>query len=127
MSRASELLKLPGVVSAGVFSRKGFVEEFEGALSEAEVAEMMELCAALTMTMEMQGRLLERMPGQSGWSTRGWMTWGPEWAVVTVYDGTCIVQGRQAPFNQLIEAMTEAAGTELIKPFGKGESDADTG
>jgi hypothetical protein len=37
------------------------------------------------------------------------------------------VQGRQAPFNQLIEAMTEAAGTELIKPFGKGESDADTG
>lgn len=115
MSRASELLKLPGVVSAGVFSRKGYVEEFEGTLGEAEVAEMMELCAALTMTMEMQGRLLQRMPGQSGWSVHGWMTWEPERAVVTMHDSTCVVQGRHTSFNQLIKAMTAAADAEMIK------------
>ena len=36
MSRTSELVKLPGTVAAALFSRKGFLEEFEGTLTEAE-------------------------------------------------------------------------------------------
>lgn len=116
MSRSAELLKLPGVVSAGLFSRKGYLEEFEGALSEAEMVEMANLSAALTMTLEMQGRLLERMPGQAGWRCHGWVTWGPEMAVVTIHDSTCVVQGQQTSFNELIEAMTASADAEMIKP-----------
>lgn len=117
MSRSAELLKLPGVVSAGLFSRKGYLEEFEGAaLSEAEMGEMANLSAALTMTLEMQGRLLDRMPGQAGWRCHGWVTWGPEMAVVTIHDSTCVVQKQHTSFNQLIKAMTASADAEMIKP-----------
>lgn len=128
MSRSSELMKLPGAVAAGLFSRKGLLEEFEGALSESEAGEMVHLCTAISMTMEMQGRLLSRMADQSGWDgLYGWMTWGPEKSIVTIHDSVCIVQGRQASFNQTIKAMTVSAATEPIKPGGKGEPNADIG
>jgi roadblock/LC7 domain-containing protein len=128
MSRASELVKLPGTVAASLFSRKGFLEEFEGALTEAEAGEMVHLCAAITLTMEMQGRLLGRMADQSGWdSCYGWITWGPEMSIVTIHDSMCIVQGQQTSFNQVIKAMTASADTEIIKPGGKGEPNASIG
>lgn len=128
MSRTSELLKLSGVVAAGLFSRKGFLEEYEGALTEAEAVEMVGLCTAITMTMEMQGRLLGRMADQSGWDNcYGWMTWGPEMAIVSVHDSMCIVQGQQTSFNQVIQAMTASANTGMIKPGGKGEPNAIVG
>jgi len=128
MSRTSELLNLPGVVAAGLFSRKGYLEEYEGALAEAEAVEMVGLCTAITMTKEMQGRLLGRMVDQSGWdSFYGWMTWGPEMAIVSVHDSMCIVQGQQTSFNQVIQAMTASANTEMIKPGGKGEPNAIVG
>lgn len=128
MSRTSELLKLSGVEAAGLFSRKAYLEEFEGGLTEAEAVEMASLCTALLMTMEMQGRLLGRMAGQSGWdSCYGWMTWGPEMAIVTIHDSMCLVRGRQTSFNQVIKAMTESANAEMIKPGGKGEPNASIG
>jgi roadblock/LC7 domain-containing protein len=121
-------MNLPGVVAAGLFSRKGYPEEFEGALSEAEATELANLCAAITMSMEMQGRLLGRMVDQAGWdSAYGWMTWGPERAVVAVHDAMCIVEGRQASFNQLIRAMAASARAEIVKPGGKGELNASIG
>jgi roadblock/LC7 domain-containing protein len=110
MSRTSELLKLPGVVAAAVFSRKGHLEELEGALSEAEATEMGNLCADVTMNAELQGRLLGRLADQYGWECQGWITFGPEMSVVTIQDGTCMVQGQQASFNQVVKAMTESAG-----------------
>jgi len=128
MSRSSELMKLPGTVAAGLFSRKGFLEEFEGTLTQAEAEEMAGLCAAITLTMEMQGRLLGRLADQSGWDDcYGWMTWGPEMSIVAIHDSLCVVQGGQASFNQLVKAMTESAGTEPVKPGGKGEPNADIG
>ena len=128
MSRTSELLDLPGVAAAGLFSRKGFLEEYEGALTEAEANEMVSLCTAITMMLEMQGRLMDRMVDQSGWdSCYGWMTWGPEMAIVTVHDSMCIVQGQNVSFNQLIQAMTASANAEIIKPGGKGEPNASIG
>ncbi len=128
MSRTSELVKLPGTVAAGLFSRKGFLEEFEGTLTQTEAEEMAGLCAAITLTMEMQGRLLGRLADQSGWDDcYGWVTWGPEMSIVAIHDSLCVVQGGQASFNQLVKAMTESAGTEPIKPGGKGEPNADIG
>lgn len=121
-------MDLPGVAAAGLFSRKGYPEEFEGALSEAEATELANLCAAITITMEMQGRLLGRMVDQAGWdSSYGWITWGPERAIVAVHDSMCIVQGRQASFSQLIKTMTASAQAEIIKPGGKGEPNASIG
>lgn len=128
MFKTSELLELPGVVAAGIFSRKGLLEEFEGALTEVEAVGMAKLCAAITLTMEMQGRLLSRLTDKSGWeSCYGWMTWGPEMSIVTIHDSVCIVQGQQTSFNQMIQAMTVLADAEVIKPGGKGEPNANIG
>lgn len=125
MSRTSELMKLPGTVAAALFSRKGYLEEFDGALSEAEFNEMANLCTAITLTMEMQGRLLSRLAGKSGWnSCYGWMAWSPDMSIVTIHDSMCLVQGRHASFNRAIKAMLESAGHEPIKPGGKGETNA---
>ena len=128
MSRTAELLKSPGVVAAGIFSRKGHLEALDGKLTEAEAVEMAGLCAAITLTMEMQGRLLSRLADQPGWdSGYGWMTWGPDMAIVAVHDSLCLAQGRNTSFNQLIQAMRESAQTEPIKPGGKGEPNAGIG
>ena len=89
---------------------------------------MVDLCAAITLTMEMQGLLLGRMADQAGWdSCYGWMTWGPALSLVTAHDSTCIVQAQSASFNDVFRAMTEAAVAEPIKPGGKGEPNANIG
>jgi hypothetical protein len=40
------------------------------------------LCADITMNVELQGRLLGRLADQSGWECHGWITFGPEMSVV---------------------------------------------
>ncbi len=40
MSRSSELLKLSGAMAAGLFSRKGLLEEFEGSFSMTDAQSM---------------------------------------------------------------------------------------
>jgi roadblock/LC7 domain-containing protein len=128
MSRTSELMELPGVVAAGMYSRKGLLEEFEGGLPEAEAVGLVNLCSAITLIMEMQGRLLGRMAGQSGWnSSCAWMMWGPDKAIVSVRDSVCVAQAGHTSFNQLIQAMTKSADAEVIKPGGKGEPNASIG
>lgn len=127
MSRTSELVKLPGTVAAALFSRKGFLEGFEGTLTEAEAEKVATLSATITLTMEMQGRLLGRMVDQSGWdSSYGWVMWGPEMSFVAIHDSVCIVRGQQASFNQVIKAMKESADAEIVTPW-KGEPNADIG
>lgn len=128
MSRTSELVKLPGAVTAALYSRKGYLEESDGELTAAEAAEMASLCTAITMTLEMQCSLLGRLAGQPGWdSCYGWMTWGPDLSLVTVHDSTCIVQAQSTSFNDVFRAMTDAAVAEPIKPGGKGEPNANIG
>jgi roadblock/LC7 domain-containing protein len=128
MSRTTELVKLPGAVAAALYSRKGYLEESDGALTAAEAAEIASLCTAITMTLEMQCSLLNRVAGKPGWNVcYGWMSWGPEMSLVTVHDSTCIVRARAASFNDLFRAMTEAAVVEPIKPGGKGEPNANIG
>lgn len=126
MTRSSELLELPGVVSSGLFSRKGLMEEYEGELTEDEAVGLVNLCAALTLTMEMQGRLLSRLTGRPGWnSCYGWVTWGPEMSIVAIHDSVCLAQSAATSFSQLIQTMTESADVEVFKPGGKGEPNAD--
>jgi roadblock/LC7 domain-containing protein len=111
MSRSSELLTLPGVVAAGLFSRKGFLEEFEGPFPDSEASGLTGLCAAITLTMEMQGLLLDRLSGEPGWQgCRGWAMWSPERSIVAVDDSMCILQTAAASFNQVFSAMRTAAG-----------------
>src|SRR5512143_3441990 len=110
MSRTSELTRLPGVAAAGLFSRKGFLEEFEGTMTVAEATEMANLCSDITMNIELQGRLLGRLADKAAWDGQGWITFGPDMAVVAIGDSACMVKSGQASFNQVIRAMAESAG-----------------
>lgn len=116
MSRTSELVKLPGVHAATLFSRKGYPDEFEG-LSETEATEMANLCAAITMTVEMQGRMLARVSDRPGWENCcGWMMWGPEQTVLAVRDSACIARAAEVPFKRLIDAMEASAAAQIVQP-----------
>ena len=113
MSRSSELLDLPGAIAGGFFSRKGLLEEFEGPFSRSEADALAGLCSAVTLTMEMQGLLLDRLTGEPGWDgCYGWATWGPERAILAVGESMCVLETRAASFNEAISAMRLAAGVE---------------
>jgi Uncharacterized conserved protein len=123
MSRTTDLMAVPGVVAAGMYSRKGLMEQFEGGLPEAEAVGLVNLSSAITLIMEMQARLLGRIAEQSGWDGRcAWMMWGSEKAIVTVGDTVCVAQSGATSFNQLIQAMQVSAEVELFKPAEEGES-----
>jgi roadblock/LC7 domain-containing protein len=111
MSRSSALRELPGALAGGLFSRKGLVEEFEGPFSASEADALAGLCSAITLTMEMQGLLLDRLTGQPGWNgCYGWATWGSERAIAAVGEGMCILDTRTSSFNEVFSAMRRAAG-----------------
>lgn len=113
MSRVSELLKLPGTVASGVFSRKGIMTEFEGPFPKPDAELAVRLCAANTITMEMQGRLLAELSGTPGWDNcYGWAMWGPEMAIITVSDSMCAIRLKDASLKQVIWAMRAAAGVD---------------
>lgn len=113
MSRVSQLMKLPGVVASGVFSRKGVLEDFEGPFQHPEASSLMHLCSSVTIAMEMQGRLLSILGEEPGWDAcHAWIMWGPEMSLVAVHDSMCVVQVPAASFQEVIKAMRMAAGVE---------------
>jgi len=113
MSRSSELLKLSGAMAAGLFSRKGLLEEFEGPFSMTDAQSMASLCSSITLTMEMQGLLLDRLANKSGWeSCYGWAMWGPEMCITSVRDSMCILHLQKASFGEVISTMRQSAGVE---------------
>ncbi len=113
MSRSSELLELPGTIAAGLYSRKGFLEEYEGPFPTDEASWLAGMCSSITLTMEMQGLLLERLTGEPGWAGfYGWAAWGPESAIIAVEDSMCIVQTPPASFDAVFSAMRASADIE---------------
>lgn len=119
MSRSSKLCKLPGALAAGIFSRKGTLEEYEGPLTSHEATALAGLCSDITLTMEMQALFLERLSGEEGWKDcYGWAAWGPERAIVSVGDSMCIVDAQTSSLTTVISAMRSAAGIEDSKSEG---------
>lgn len=106
MSRSSDLLALRGAIAAGLFSRKGFLDEFEGPFHIREAGVLAELSAAITHTMEMQALLLKRLTGEPGWAgSNGWVMWGPGRSIVAVDDAMCVLDTADASFNEVFAAM----------------------
>lgn len=119
MSRSSKLCKLPGVLAAGIFSRKGTPEEYDGPFTSREAAALAGLCSDITLTMEMQALFLERLSGEEGWKgCYGWAAWGPERVIVSVGDSMCIVDARANSLTTVISAMRSAAGVEASESEG---------
>jgi roadblock/LC7 domain-containing protein len=113
MSRSSKLRKLPGVLAAGIFSRKGTLEEYEGPLTSRDATALAGLCSDITLTMEMQALFLERLSGEEGWKgCYGWAAWGNERAIVSVGDRMCIVDAQAGSLATVISTMRSSAGIE---------------
>lgn len=116
MSHSSDLLKQPGIIAAGLYSRKYLMREMEGPFSSDEGVRMATFCSAITQIMEMQGLLLDRLSGNSGWGNcTGWMMWGTETGVITVGESMCIAKTRNTSFNQLVSIMKEALDTIEVR------------
>lgn len=106
MSRSSDLLELRGTIAAGLFSKKGFLDEFEGSFHLQEAGVLAEMCAAITHMMEMQGLLLERITAEPGWTgCYGWAMWGPDKSIAAVSDTLCVMNTAEASFNVVLAAM----------------------
>ena len=106
MSRSSDLLELRGAIAAGLFSKKGFLEEFEGDFHIREASVLAEMCAAVTHTMEMQALLLARLTAEPGWmGCYGWAMWGPDKSIVAVDDNMYVLNTAEASFNEVLAVM----------------------
>ena len=106
MSRSSDLLELRGAIAAGLFSKKGFLEEFEGDFHPREAGVMAEMCAAISQTMKMQALLLARLTTEPGWTgCYGWAMWGPDRSIVAVDDNMCVLNTAEASFNEVLAAL----------------------
>ncbi len=109
MSHSSDLLKEPGVVGAGLYSRKYLLRELEGTFSSNEGVRMATFCAAITQIMETQGLLLDRITAKQGWENcTGWVMWGNEASIITVGESMCVVKTQTASFNNLVSIMKKA-------------------
>lgn len=76
---------------------------------------MASLCSSITLTMEMQGLLLDRLANKSGWeSCYGWAMWGPERCIASVRDSMCILDLQKASFGEVISTMRQSAGVDEI-------------
>ena len=106
MSRSSDLLELRGAIAAGLFSKKGFLDEFEGSFHIREAGVLAEMCAAITQTMDMQALLLERLTAEPGWAgCYGWAMWGADRSIAAVSDNMCVLDTAEASFNEVFAAM----------------------
>jgi roadblock/LC7 domain-containing protein len=108
-----KLLDLPGVIATGRFSRKGLVEEFHGNFPADAVGGLLGLCAATTEIVEMEGLLLDRLTGKSGWrECYGWAMWGPERCIIAAGDSMCVGRTSEVSFDALLTAVRTAGGVE---------------
>lgn len=116
MSHSSDLLEQPGVIAAGLYSRKYLLREMEGPFSSDEGSKIAALCSVTTQIMEKQGLLLSRISGKHDWENCiGWIMWGNEISVVTVGESMCVVKNQNTSFNKLVSVMKEALDTVEVR------------
>lgn len=104
-----------GVVAVTEFSRKGLLENFAGSFSEDEFELMAEMCASITIFIEMQGRLLADFTTDADWDRcQGWVLWGADISLIAIRDTVSVVHSQEVSFNTLI-AETSAISDRSYK------------
>lgn len=106
MSLSSELLKEPGVIAAGLYSRKYLIRELEGPYSSDDGVKIATFCAAITQIMEKQGLLLDRLAQTSGWENcLGWAMWGDQTSLISIGESMCVFNTQTTSLNSLVSLM----------------------
>lgn len=118
MSIVTDLLAKPGVIAAGEYAYRGDRFSYRGELSEnhARVASIM--CRATTMSVNMEGSMLENLEPNSGLlPPRGWVVHGPDYTVCVIANVFCLLDNSKGSINDLIGSMGRALAdvpTDLV-------------
>ena len=108
MSIVTDLLAKPGVVAAGEYAYRGDRFSYRGALSEEHARMASIMCRATTMSINMEGSMLESLqPGSGLLPPRGWTVHGPDYTVCVIANVFCLLDNRKGSINDLIGYMTE--------------------
>lgn len=109
MSIVTDLLAKPGVVAAGEYAYRGDRFSYRGTLSEEHARMASIMCRATTMSINMEGSMLEGLePGSGFLPPRGWSVHGPDYTVCVVANVFCLLDNRKGSINDLIGHMIEA-------------------
>ena len=98
-----KLADTKGVIAVTEFSRKGMLANFAGSFTEDEFSLMAGMCASITILIEMQCRLLADFTTDADWERcQGWVLWGADISLITMYDTVSVVRSQDVSFNALI-------------------------
>lgn len=118
MSTITHLLTQPGVIAAGEYAYRGDRFSYRGDLTEdyARMASIM--CRATTMSINMEGAMLESARTGSGLHpARGWLVRGPGHTVCVMANVFCLIDNTKVSLNDTVRFMREAlssVNTNLI-------------
>jgi roadblock/LC7 domain-containing protein len=109
MSIVSDLVELPGVISAGEYSYRGDRFSFKGHMGEEQARQASIMCRATTMSVRMQTDILSSFcKDDCGLSpSKGWVVKGPQFTVCAVANIFCFLDESQGSLNEVIGLMRE--------------------
>ena len=108
MNIVSELIEIPGVISAGEYSYRGDRFSFKGHMEEEQARKASIMCRATTMSVRMQTDILSSFCKECGFSpSKGWVVKGPQFTVCVVANVFCFLDESRASLNEVIGLMRE--------------------
>lgn len=109
MSIVTDLLAKPGVIAVGEYAYRGDRFSYRGALTEEHARMASIMCRATTMSVNMEGAMLEALqPGSGLHPPRGWVVRGPKHTVCVVANVFCLVENAQGSINDIAGFMRQA-------------------
>ena len=113
MPKLKAMLKQPGVLAVGRFSRKGLLEDVYGELSEEDASLAARMCDANAIASGVQGRLLSALTGWEEFADHiGWTMFGDELGLVAIEDMFCLIRLRDASLTETVRGMRQTAGLD---------------
>jgi roadblock/LC7 domain-containing protein len=108
MAIVSELSVMPGVVAAGEYSYRGDRFSYKGQLDEEQARMASIMCRATTLSVHMQGEILNSFSEGSGLSpSKGWVVRGPAFTVCVVANVFCFLDNAKASLNDVLGLMRQ--------------------
>jgi len=118
MSIVTDLLARPGVIAAGEYAYRGDRFSYRGVLTEEHARMASIICRATTMSVNMEGGMLEALRPRNGLHpARGWVVYGPSHTVCVMANVFCMIDNAKGSINDIIRFMRGTlthASTHLI-------------
>lgn len=115
MSILAELMTKPGVVAAGEYAYRGDRFSYKGALTEKHARMASIMCRATTMSVNMEGGMIESFYSQCGIQpVCSWVVRGPKNTVCVVANVFCLFDNEKGSLNKILGFMQQALVNETM-------------